>query len=531
MNKLSQYLNQHLLGEVVTDATVRQRLSTDNSPLTIVPDIVAYPRATSDIRKLMRFSWQLAEKKHTLPITPRGSGTGTTGGALGAGVVVSLTSHMNRIFEFDMRQQLVRLQPGVNVRALKDALWLQGSFAPELEAANDESTVGGMIMGGAIDPALIHALEIVLADGEILQTGRISKRELAKRKAGKGLASEVYRALDALIDENVELIEKIPSSHGAGYPGIADVKRRDGSFDLAPLFIGSQGSLGVLSEAILKASPAPATKSMVVAAFADATDARDVLDALKKVDATSVAYIDGALVQRAEAQGKKYEFINEARKGGSIAALLVVELHDSVRTQAKKLKRVVRMLEKHGAAVTSTADSAESDLRALGSIVSLALQPTNATATAVPIVDGAYVPLERFEDFANAVAALAAKHSFELPLSGHPYEGIWHVRPHLNLKSVTGKQAVLKVIDEYARVVADHGGTLVAENGEGRLQAVSAYKYLDDDVKELYTKVKTIFDPHNILNTGVKQPAELVTVARMIRSSYNAENRDGLSRI
>src|ERR1700757_4233622 len=128
MSKVAQYLNEHLLGEVTTNDHVRKQFATDGSVLAIVPDMVIYPRTTSDLRKIARFSWQLAEKGHRLPITPRGGGSDQTGGAIGSGVIIDTVAHMDAIFELDAKQRLVRVQPGVNFKALNDALKLHGYF-------------------------------------------------------------------------------------------------------------------------------------------------------------------------------------------------------------------------------------------------------------------------------------------------------------------------------------------------------------------------------------------------------------------
>jgi FAD/FMN-containing dehydrogenase len=115
MNKIAHYLNTHMLGEVIVTPSVRKAFSTDASAFQYEPDMIAYPRATSDIRKIARFSWQLAEKGHALPLVTRGAGTDTTGAAIGGGMIVAMMPHLNRIFEYDTSQKLVRLQPGVTV--------------------------------------------------------------------------------------------------------------------------------------------------------------------------------------------------------------------------------------------------------------------------------------------------------------------------------------------------------------------------------------------------------------------------------
>ena len=195
MNKLAQYLNQHLVGEVATSDALRTHYATDGSVLTAVPEMVAYPYNTSDIRKVMTFTWQLAEKGHVLPVTVRGAGTDTTGAAIGSGALLVLDKHMTNIFEYDAKQKLVRMQPGVKVGALQSALMLQGTRVTTLDVVNNDATVGGALAGGVLTEEVVDwvdQLEVVLANGDVLQTKRLSKRELVKKKALESKEGEIY---------------------------------------------------------------------------------------------------------------------------------------------------------------------------------------------------------------------------------------------------------------------------------------------------------------------------------------------------
>jgi len=121
-NKVATYLQAHISGDVVASNKIRQTYAQDGSILTLVPNLVVYPRTTNDIRKVARFAWQLAEKGHVLPITPRGNGTDTSGAALSKGIILNTTAYMSTILEIDTRQKLVRVQPGLNFRALQETL-------------------------------------------------------------------------------------------------------------------------------------------------------------------------------------------------------------------------------------------------------------------------------------------------------------------------------------------------------------------------------------------------------------------------
>lgn len=532
MNKIAQYLNEHILGEVATDIATRKVFSYDASVLSMMPEMVVYPRVTNDIRKIARFSWQLADKGHTLPLTARGGGSDTTGASIGKGVIINTSAHMNTIFELDAKQRLVRLQPGVAFKTLNDALALHGLQVPSYPASAAYSTIGGAIANNASGvlsgkyggtAAWINQLEVVLANGDVLQTGRISKRELNRKKGLQTFEGEIYRQVDNLIADNTETIAKIAVDvrDNVGYGGIADVKRRDGSFDLAPLLAGSQGTLGVISEVIMKAELLTAHQTVALALFETPEQARDAIDEIAPYDPSMLEIIDGRLFDEAAKRGKKYEF--QADLEGTIGSALLFTFDDpSDRIQKKKIKKLRKSLEKTAPQLIIADDElGRLELLAVRNVAYIATQPDSDVLSAPPLLEGAFIPAERFEDFTKAVDSLADKYRMQLPLYGHALEGVYHARPVFDLSKLSERQKVLKLLSDYSTIVAAHGGHLIGQAGEGRLKAPFAYKELEDDVKQLYKDIKAIFDPGSILNPGVKEEGELKLLASSLRSEYS----------
>lgn len=535
MSKVANYLNEHILGEVSSNAAVLHAMSTDGSVLTIVPEMVVYPRTTNDIRKVARFSNQLAEKGHALPITARGGGSDQTAAAIGSGIILNTTAHMNAIFELDSKQKLVRLQPGVNFKALNDALLLHGLHIPSYPASAGYSTIGGAVANNASGilsgkygstGRWIHQLEIVLSNGDVMQTGRISKRELNRKKGQQTFEGEVYRQIDNLITDNDDLIANsiaLDVRDNAGYAGIVDVKRRDGSMDLTPLFIGSQGTLGIISELIMKAEYASAEVAVAALAFETHNAARDAADSLRSLDPCLLEFIDGPLFETALERGKKYRFYTDAIEQGEVAAVLLVGFDDmSERHRSKKIKKTRKLLQGQVSYMDVASDAAAAnELLILRDVSSVVVVPDGNGESAPPLVDGAYIPPERFEDFMTSLVALASKFAVQLPLYGRLLDNVYYVRPSLQLHKVGDKQKVFKFVDEYSHLVVSHRGHLIGESAEGRFKASFAYKEFDDDLMGLYDGIKAIFDPLEILNPGVKQKNELKTMVAMLRKEYN----------
>ncbi|MET0979996.1 MAG: FAD-binding oxidoreductase [Candidatus Saccharimonadales bacterium] len=532
MSKVAAYLQEHILGEVSTNPAVLKALSTDASVLEITPEMAVYPRVTNDIRKVARFVYQLAEKGHVMALTARGSGTDQTGAAVGKGISMVMPAHMNRIFEFDTKQKLIRLQPGANAKAVNDALLLHGMMIPAMPASAAYSTIGGAVMNNASGPLSgrygdtsewVHQLEVVLANGDVLQTERISKRELSKRKGMQTFEGEIYRSLDNLIEDNSQLIaDRLTSDirDNVGYSAIAKVKRKDGSFDLTPLIIGSQGTLGIVSEMIMKAQFVSAQQTAAFITFAQKEVARDTLDKLTELSPSVLEYFDGAIFAEAEKRGRTYPFYN-ATSGMFDAGVLIGFDDFSERSRQHKIKKLTKILNGTDANMTVEEGQDADQLFAAREVTAFMLSPAGKDASAPPIVDGAYVPNERFEEFQAAVATLAEKHHVQLPIHTRVLDCVVYTRPILQMNKVGDKQKIFKLLDEYTTLVEKYGGHLIAEAGEGRVKARFAYKDIDDDVLNLFAKVKEIFDAHNILNPGVKQSTELRQLVSELRSNYD----------
>ncbi len=522
MSKVTEYLRGHLLGEVSVRTDDRKAASSDSGVLEQTPEMVMYPRNTNDIRKILRFSWQLAEKGHTMPITARGLGLSDTGAVLTKGVVVDTSRHMTRIFEYDSKQRLVRLQPGATNTTLNEALTLQGASVMPL--LGQPGTAGGSVANYTAGPyagkygsiaAAVDKLEVVLTNGDLIQTGRISKKDLNKKKGLQTLEGDIYRGIDALIEDNDDTISTIVPEDSSGYGGLAFVKDKAGNFDLTPLFIGSQGTLGIISEMILKSEFRSMNVNVAALVFKDANQAYDTIDELEKLSPMYVEYYDARLFESAAKAGRSYAFYTP---GDGAEAVLLVGFDDfNERHRDKMLKKVDKIAVKAGGTCTTGVGIKALELDAARDVARYTAMPDQSSEESPSIFGQFYVPKVQFDGFNKGLKELEDKLHIDLPLSSWALAGSYAVHPVLALNKPTDKQKMLKLLDELTKLIAAHNGSLITDGGEGKLKATFVQQTHSPAITKLYEDAKNICDPHGILAPGVKTGDDLRAVVALLK--------------
>lgn len=525
MSKVATYLRGHLAGEVDFRTDLRAARARDAGILAIAPEMVVSPRNTSDIRKTARFSWQLSERGHALPLVARGAGYGINGGAVGRGAQISLAAHMNTIFEYDSKQRLARLQPGVTIHALQSALALQGTGVLALDGLDPRGTIGGAIADNAAGylagkygslAANVSQLEVVLANGDVLQTGKISKRELSRKKGQQDLEGDIYRGVETILEDYADEISTIHERDQTGYNSIARVRDRDGSIDLTPLFIGSQGTLGIISEMILRVDFRSQHLDTAALVFASADTARDMLDELRRFAPAFVKYFDATLVRRAVQVGYKAPWFQEVG-GKAPQAVILVGFDDfNARARAKGKKKLEKLCGSVADVSLVLDDDARASLSPLLDVARYSTLPDRAGVGMPPLLSDWFVPPERFEDFTKALTALANKLRVELPIAVDGLTELVSAYPLAPIAQASDRQKLMRLFDETARLVHQYGGAIVGQHGEGRSLSRFAYECIGARRVDMYRAIRKLFDPLGTLNPGVKQLNDVRQLAGMI---------------
>lgn len=528
MSKIAGYLNEHILGEVSSAKSLRKKYSTDGSILSITPEIIAFPRVTNDIRKVARFTWQLAEKGHVVPMTVRGYGGDTTGAAIGKGVILDTSVNLKDIIQVGVKDKLVHVQPGISLEEVSTVLKWQGLILPGAQSYSARHiSVGGAIATDSVGANgsiadNIDRLEVVLANGDVVETGKISRREISKKLGLQTFEGEIYRKLEGLLEDNEALIKQLAEDttrDNTGYKRISEVRTKDGSFDLTPLFIGSQGTLGVISEVVLKTGFYSQDETHALIVADSIQTARDLSERLVELNPDELTIYDGTLLRRAAKQGAKFAAIGSVDQVGAVVYLRFNDFKD--RIQSQKLKKLKKLLSKINMGMVDSTERDPQDFNVVTNVVQTIQFGASDEHVSLPLIDGAYIPNNRREEFEIALGELAAKHHVELPIVMNVFAGTYDIYPILKLDSVGDKQKLFKLMADYAVVVDRCGGAFTSDGAEGRLKANAAWAVLDDTHAALYDEVRKIFDPFGTLNPGVKQRTDLRTLVAALRSSYD----------
>jgi FAD/FMN-containing dehydrogenase len=532
MSKAAHYLQEHLLGEVMTSPDARKYFATDSSIFTLAPALVVYPRNENDVRKTARFTWQLAERGRIIPITARGSGTDQSGASLGNGIMLVFPAHMNRIVELDPKSGTVVVEPGLNYGRLEQTLHTHERFLPPYPESYEYSTIGGAVANNASGQktlkygatrGFVKSLRVVLANGEVIETFRLSKRELNKKLGLSTFEGETYRSLDKLLDENRELIDKLDlgiTKNSAGYD-LMDIKRRDGSLDLTPLFVGSQGTLGIITEITMDTEVYNPNKELFLAEFDSVEKAAQAILELRAVPQlpSAIEMVDGQLLALVDR-------LNPNQLKGIVqkplpAVVLLVEFDDEGRQGKKVTKRTEKILENLATRFTSASDAtSQAKLWKVRDSAASVIAHSEGQLKAVPIIEDGIVPPEKLQELINGVYKLFAAERLQTALWGHAGDGNIHMQPFLDLSQVGDRQKAFRIMDAYYQLVIGLGGSTSGEHGDGRLRAPFLQYVYGPDVYQLFEKVKQIFDPYGTLNPGVKVGVKLDDVKPLVRNNY-----------
>lgn len=493
--------------------TMRLAYATDASVYQETPLAVAIPSDILDLKKLIAFA-----STHRVTLIPRTAGTSLAGQVVGSGIVVDVSRTFNRILEVNVEERWVRVQPGV----IRDDLnaYLRPyrlMFGPETSTAN-RAMVGGMIgnnssglhsiVWGDTRQNLLSA-DVLLDDGSLVRFENLNEQQFFAKLTVPSREGDIYRRINALLNdkENREAIE-------SGYPKKSLTRRNTGyaldmllpngqPFNFCQLLAGSEGTLGIVTEAKLQLMPLPPKEiGLLCVHFSDMVECmRGNVVALRHAPEASELvdkYILDFTVGHPTYQYNRF-FIE-----GDPEALLIVEFRADTAeeiTRKAELLKADLLANNLGYAYPLVLGKQQTDLvwdvrkAGLGLIRNLPgdSQPVN-------LIEDCAVSPEDLPEYVADIQQLLIEENVRASYYAHAGAGELHIEPFINLKSVEGRKQFRSILEKTTDLVLKYNGSLSGEHGDGRLRGEFIGKVLGDKVYRLLLEVKEIFDPRGVFN-------------------------------
>ena len=449
---------KNVLGEayVFTDEENLNHYGHDETEdLVFLPDIVVKPRTAEELSAIMKIC-----NEHTIPVTPRGAGTGLSGGALPhlGGVLVSF-ERMNSILNIDEQNLQVTTEPGVITEVLQEAVKEKGLFYPPDPSSKGSCFIGGNIAENSGGPKAVKYgvvkdyvlnLQVVLADGSIIWTG-------------------------------------------------ANVLKNSTGYNITQLMVGSEGTLGLVTKIVLKLIPFPKYDLLMLAPFNSLDKASQAVSAIFRAGFTPSAmelmevnalrivskFVDSTTLQLTE----------------DLQAHLIIEVDgNNMETLMQDMEAISNVLAEYDCGEIYFADDAQqkAELWKLRRRVAEAVKLDGYT-----IEEDTVVPRANLPALIKGVKALGAEHNFQVVCYGHAGDGNLHIRiKKEGRKYSLNNPEIVPALEALFTLVKNLGGTISGEHGVGLVQKAYMPLLFEESHLQLMRGIKKVFDPNNILNSG-----------------------------
>lgn len=547
-------------GDVEDDEETLIKYSHDASLLEVRPEIVLFPKNTEDVKNLVKWVGENKNKYPDLTITARCAGTDMSGGAIGESIILDFTRYMNKLIGGPLpignkSEWEIVVEPGMFYRDFEKITLEKGLILPCYTASKSLNALGGMygnnsagertLKYGKMEDYILSA-KVVFADGIEREIKPFPVNEISKQE-------EIYKKVFDLIKQNEdEIIRAKPkvSKNSAGYYIWNVINNKNFVFDLNKLLVGSQGTLGIVTEMTLKLIPNNKHSKLVVIFMNDIAPLGRLVEEILSQNPETLEIYDDKTMKLAMKffpdflKNKGFlgmfkfmwSFLPEAFlmfTGGIPKLIILAEFAgENEKIVNDKCVKLVEKINNFKLKVHITESEVEAnkywDIRRES--FALLRKHVKGMRTA-PFIDDIIVRPEFLPKFIPELNNILNKYDLMFTLAGHAGDGNFHIIPLMDFKRSDTAKIILELDEKVYDLVIKYHGSITAEHNDGLIRTPYLHKMYGERMVEIFRKIKDIFDPKNILNPGKKIPTENMGGTKEYIASHIALEHKAIHRI
>lgn len=497
-----------IAGDVRFDDVTRVLYSTGACMYRIKPLGVVFPKCREDVVATVRYA-----ADRGIPLIPRGGGSSRCGQELGAGIVLDFTRYMHRVLELDPNENRVRVEPGCTLTFLSKMLEQHKKYFPPDPSSGDVCALGGMLATNSkgahsvkygTTRDYLHSLEVVLASGALIQTEPVERNSpRLSSLLQDNVQGPIYRGLINILERfGDQLKAKAPevTNNNCGY----NLWRlsQDGIMDLGQLFTGSEGTLGIFTEATFRVLNHPRHRTIALLSFDSLEKMGEAVVVLRELQPSMIEILERQLLDLSrEANPVLRPYLPDG-----VEAILILE-HEGERpeeVQAAMEGTRRRLVEERRLAtgmLLATSPGDQARIVAIRKVAGGVINKMKGPRRPLAFIEDAAVHPTRLPDFVGRMRELLARYQVMAGIYGHAGDGNLHILPLLDPKDPRDIAMIRAIAEQAHKIVWDLKGTISAEHGDG----LARTSYIGGQYGELegaFREVKALLDPQGILNPG-----------------------------
>ena len=541
-------------GEFDDSEESRIKFSHDASMFEIKPKLITSPRDAKDVELLVKYINDNKKTNPELSLTARSAGTDMSGGAINDSIIVDFVKHFNKIHE--IKPTYIKTQPGVYYRDFDKISRENGTLMPSYPASRDLCTLGGMVSNNAGGEKSIEVgktadfvkeLHVVFADGVERVVKPLTKKELDKKMFQNDFEGQIYKKTFDLIEKHYDEIKKAKPNvlkNSTGY-ALWDVWDREKEiFDMTRLVVGSQGTLGFVTDIKIKVNPARSDDGVLVIFLKDLKNLSALINKVLESDpARFEAFDDQTLwltfkfmpsFLKILGPVKFLKLISNLIPNGlqllrGMPKLVMIisfkasdpeEIKQKVKALHTELAKDKKLYRIDSFEEAPTLEASEKFWIMRRYSFQLLRSKVKDKHTA-PFIDDFVVPPENLKEFLPKISKIIKKYKLFATIAGHIGDGNFHIIPLMKLDDPKDRAKILPVMKEVNNLVLQYGGSLSGEHNDGLVRGPWLEKQYGKSMLNIFKEVKEIFDPKHIFNPRKKANANWDYSFSHIRKNFD----------